>query len=88
MIEIDASAQLFSKAAVLLMVGMAFVFVFLGLLIVIIKILITPLGNRFPDPLPPMKNVNTQINQNANQDEAKIVAAISAAINQYRQKQL
>ncbi len=88
MTEIDASTQLFSQAAVLLMVGMAFVFVFLSLLIVIIKWFISPLGNRFPDPLSPVKSIGNKKSPDANNETARIAAAISVAINQYRKKNL
>ncbi len=79
MTEIDASAELFSQAAVLLMVGMGFVFAFLSLLILVIKWVISPLASRFPDPIPANDNDNKQ-------KPAAVIAAISAAISQYRQK--
>ena len=79
MTDFDASAQLFSQAAVLLMVGMGFVFAFLSLLIVVIKVVITPLGMRFPDPEAKNKALETN-------NDSSVVAAISAAIKQYRQK--
>lgn len=80
----DASAELFSQAAVLLMVGMAFVFAFLSLLIIFIKVVITPLGNRFPDPV--VKDKPANIGSVSNNESSAVVAAISVAINKYRQK--
>ncbi len=79
MTEIDASAQLFSQAAVLLMVGMGFVFAFLSLLILVIKFVISPLATRFPDPVPVTKDDRSE-------QPTAVIAAISAAIKQYRQK--
>jgi oxaloacetate decarboxylase gamma subunit len=81
MTEIDASTQVFSQAAILMMVGMGFVFAFLSLLIVAIKFLIAPLATRFPDLEPPNK-------VNHHKESQAVVAAISAAIKQYRQKHL
>ncbi len=80
----DASAELFSQAAVLLMIGMAFVFAFLSLLIIFIKVVITPLGNRFPDPV--VKDKATNVGNVTNSESSAVVAAISIAITKYRQK--
>ena len=82
MTDFDLSAQLFSQAAVLMMVGMGFVFAFLSLLIVVIKIMISPLATRFPDPVAPIKKKPST----SNADSASIIAAISAAVSQYRNK--
>ena len=84
MADFDASSQLFSQAAVLMMVGMLFVFAFLSLLIVVIKFLITPLGLRFPDSVP--KPVKSKASKQLNNESSAVVAAISAAIKQYREK--
>ncbi len=81
--EIDTSTQLFSQAAVLMLVGMGFVFAFLSLLIFVIKFIITPLATRFPDPVPQVKNTNKSLESG---NKSAIVAAISVAIHQYRQK--
>jgi len=82
MTDFDVSTLLFSQAAVLMMVGMGFVFAFLSLLIVVIKLVISPLAIRFPDPVPAVKNTSTK----PNTESSAIVAAISVAIKQYRQK--
>lgn len=77
--DIEVSTNLFSQAAMLMFVGMSFVFVFLGLLIVVIRFFISPLAKKFPD-----KAVPTEITSN-NQDTT-VIAAITAAINTYRKK--
>ena len=81
--SIDTSSQLFSQAATLMVVGMGFVFAFLGLLIVVIKLFITPLAQKFPDAIPKTSK-NERVPSN---DKSKIVAAIAIAIKQYRKKQ-
>jgi oxaloacetate decarboxylase gamma subunit len=84
MTEIDASTGLFAQAAVLLLVGMTFVFAFLSLLIIAIKVVITPLGNRFPDPIPKIKQaVQADL---VKDNSSAVVAAISVAINKYRKE--
>jgi oxaloacetate decarboxylase gamma subunit len=85
MADLDSSSQLFSQAAVLLMVGMAFVFAFLSLLIVVIKLLITPLGLRYPDSAP--KQAKTKANNQLNNESSAVVAAISVAVKKYRERQ-
>ena len=80
MADFDASSQLFSQAAVLMMVGMLFVFAFLSLLIVVIKVFISPLGLRFPD------SVTKKSSAKSNNESSATVAAISVAIKQYREK--
>jgi oxaloacetate decarboxylase gamma subunit len=80
--SLDISTQLFSQAATLMVVGMAFVFAFLGLMIFVIKFLITPLAKKFPDVEDgPKKTAQLEKNQ-----KASIVAAITIAVNKYRQK--
>ncbi len=78
MTEIEASTELFSQAAVLMMVGMGFVFAFLSLLILVIKVLISPLARHFPDPTPPAQT-------ETNNPSSAVIAAISVAVNKYRQ---
>jgi len=81
MTDFDASAQVFSQAVVLMVVGMGFVFAFLSLLIVVIKVFIAPLAQRFPD------SVNSIIttHKTPHTEATATVAAITAAISQYRQ---
>ncbi len=84
------SANLFYEAGTLMLVGMAFVYAFLSLLIIVIKTVIAPLGRRYPDPIakPKTPAVNNSSSENSNavsdQPNQSIVAAITAAINQYR----
>ncbi|TDR18469.1 OadG family protein [Marinicella litoralis] len=82
MTEFEVSTQLFSQAAVLMMVGMGFVFAFLSVLILIIKVVISPLANRFPDSV----QTDNRIHSTATTESSATVAAITAAITQYRQK--
>jgi len=78
---LEGSSDLFYQAATLMLVGMAFVYAFLSLLIIVIKTLIAPLANRFPDPIPQPARVSPSDN---NQQNESIIAAISAAVTQYR----
>ncbi|MFK8011240.1 MAG: OadG family protein [Marinicellaceae bacterium] len=80
MTEIEISNHLFSQAATLLFVGMGFVFAFLSLLIVVIHFFITPLAKRFPDSQLKSNKPSTQ------QENTAVIAAISAAVSQYRKK--
>jgi len=82
---VQTSAEVFYQAATLMVVGMCFVFAFLGMLIVAIKILIAPLATRYPDPIPEPK---TNMANTGQQHPTAVVAAISAAITQYRSKQI
>jgi len=80
--SLETSSQLFSQAATLMLVGMVFVFAFLGLMIVVIKFLITPLAKRYPDIEPEVKRT-AQVNSTSN---SAIVAAITVAVKKYRNK--
>lgn len=64
---------------------MVFVYVFLSLLIVVIKTIITPLGERFPDPVVAPKTTSSA-NPSQDQNNQSVVAAITAAVTQYRNK--
>ena len=76
-------SHLFIEAATLLVAGMVFVYAFLGLLVVFIKTVLTPLAKRYPDPQPKTKK-STKTIQTKQGIEPGIVAAISAAVNQHR----
>jgi oxaloacetate decarboxylase (Na+ extruding) subunit gamma len=79
------SPSIFYEAATLMLVGMVFVYAFLSILIVVIKTIIAPLGERFPDPIiEPKKTGSASPTQDHN--DQSIVAAISAAVTQYRNK--
>ena len=84
MTDIEASSQLFSQAATLMVVGMGFVFVFLGLLIVVIKLLISPLAKKYPDKVP--QKTQKILANKTEKDQSTLVAAITVAIRRYRQK--
>lgn len=64
-----------------MVVGMGFVYVFLSLLIIVIKTVIAPLAVRFPDPVPKVSNHQNKV---STENKDSIVAAISAAVTQYR----
>lgn len=76
--------ELFYQAGTLMLVGMAFVYTFLMLMILIIQYIITPLGNKY--------GVTAQVQQAAissvksNEPSPQIIAAISAAITKHRSK--
>jgi oxaloacetate decarboxylase gamma subunit len=77
----ENSTDLFYQAATLMLVGMGFVYAFLGLLIVVIKTVIAPLAEKFPDLIVATPTANRA---QSNQQSKPVVAAISAAISQYR----
>lgn len=82
------STDQFYQAATLMLVGMIFVYAFLGLLIVVIKTVIAPLGNRFPDPAAPSpRSRPTPSPTDNNKPDDSVIAAISAAISRYRNDQ-
>jgi oxaloacetate decarboxylase gamma subunit len=80
--------QLFFDAGTLMVVGMVFVFSFLGLLVLIINKLLTPLAKAYPDPViqPKRKTSTVQSPQPSSGISPAIVAAISAAVSTYRQQ--
>jgi len=86
-IKVKNMNQLFIEAGTLLFVGMVFVYAFLGLLIFIIKFVLAPLAQKFPDPI-----VQTKVKKTASKAKLSdgvspaIVAAITGAITQYRQQ--
>jgi len=79
--------QLFIEAGTLLFVGMVFVYAFLGLLIFIINYLLAPLAKKFPDPVVQTKvKKSTSKTKPSSSVSPAIVAAITSAVTQYRQK--
>ena len=81
------SAQ-FSQAAILMLVGMAVVFTFLGMLVVIVQQL-EKLATLFPDQ--PPAHAGPKLTPQSKQDKGgdlkpELVAAITAAVTRYRQK--
>ena len=83
----DSLTQLFVEAGTLMIAGMVFVFAFLGLLVLFINLVLAKLAVAFPDPVVPIKTnqKNNKINR-ADTVSPKVVAAIGAAVKQYRQK--
>ncbi|NMP32210.1 oxaloacetate decarboxylase subunit gamma [Thalassotalea sp. M1531] len=83
----ESLSQLFIEAGTLMLAGMVFVFAFLGILVIIINTVLKPLANKYPDPVAQAVTRPT-INKTAGSDgvSPSVVAAISAAISQYRQK--
>ena len=81
-------SELFVEAGTLMLAGMIFVFAFLGLLVVIINTILAPLADKYPDPVAqsPVRTSNKKINTTDTGLSPNIVAAISAAVSQYRQK--
>lgn len=73
------------EAANLLCVGMLVVFVFLGVLIFLVKLMSNLVGG--DAPIPTASNITpSRINRTtSNTQDHKVKAAISAAIHQYRQ---
>ena len=80
MADLEVTSQLFSQAATLMLVGMGFVFAFLGLLILVIRFFIAPLAKKYPDKVPQ----KSKPNNSSNTEQSAIVAAITVAINKYR----
>jgi len=83
----DQLSQLFVEAGTLMLAGMVFVFAFLGILVVLINTVLAPLADKYPDPVAqaanrPIAKSNKPSEQGISPN---IVAAISAAVNQYRQ---
>lgn len=78
-------SQLFTEAGTLMLAGMIFVFAFLGLLVVFINVVLAPLAIKFPDPKPVARKTSKLPNQHKGVD-AGVVAAIGAAVSQYRNK--
>jgi oxaloacetate decarboxylase gamma subunit len=76
-------SSLFSEAAILMLVGMGFVFVFLSILILAINLL-AKLAVKFPDPIPQTRQPKRATNVDTGEIPANIVAAITSAVTQYR----
>jgi len=84
----DNLTDLFVEAGTLMLAGMVFVFAFLGLLVVFINKVLLKLAVVYPDPVVQAKapRTNKQVNEQNNGISPSIVAAISAAVSQYRQQ--
>lgn len=84
----NSMEQQFIDAGTLMLAGMVFVFAFLSLLIVFINTVLGRLAVKFPDPIAPSRShSNKKDNKAANGElSPAIVAAISGAVNSYRQQ--
>ncbi|WP_286235044.1 OadG family protein [Thalassotalea sediminis] len=82
----DSLAQTFIEAGTLMFAGMVFVFAFLGLLVIFINQVLVKLANKYPDPIIQNKPKAKKINVATKGASPQIVAAISSAVTQYKQK--
>jgi oxaloacetate decarboxylase gamma subunit len=80
--------HLFVEAGTLMLAGMIFVFTFLGMLIIFIKVVLTRLAIKFPDKIIQTKPArsNQKILQKVDGISPKVVAAITSAVTQYRKQ--
>jgi len=76
--------ELFYQAATLMLVGMAFVYAFLMLMIFVINYIITPIGIKYGQKIDVQKPIS--INQTRDETSPQVIAAITAAIKRYRLK--
>lgn len=77
-------ADLLLDAAGLMLIGMVSVFAFLFVLVLLLQLMSKLLQRYFPAKLPEKSN---KIEHSNNGVSPAIIAAISAAVHQYRQKQ-
>ncbi len=78
--------HLFVEAGTLMLAGMVFVFIFLGLLIIFINTVLAQLAKKFPDPVIQSAPQRAARKSSVSDQSLspKIVAAISSAVTQYR----
>lgn len=75
--------EMMSSGVELMMIGMVIVFAFLAMLIVMVNIMTTVIQRFFPED--PMLDVSA-VSASTSHTEAGVIAAISAAVHQYRNK--
>jgi oxaloacetate decarboxylase (Na+ extruding) subunit gamma len=87
--EMENLQQLFIEAGTLMLTGMVFVFVFLGLLIVFINVVLVRLAKKYPDAIVESRvgSKKNKTKSDANSVSPAVVAAISSAVTHYRQQQ-
>ena len=78
--------ELFIEAGTLMIAGMVFVFVFLGLLVVFINQVLAKLAIAYPDPVVEAKPIRKKSPKASTGISPSIVAAISSAVSSYRQQ--
>lgn len=79
-------SDLLAEAGLLMLVGMAVVFVFLTMLIYATKLL-TKIAEAFPEPAATTPtNINKKSISSSDQTSPQVIAAIGAAIAQHRKK--
>ena len=76
--------ELFYQAGTLMLVGMAFVYAFLLLMIFVIQMIITPLGKKYGQETQTLQSATN--NLKSTEPSPQVIAAISAAITRYRSK--
>ncbi len=76
--------ELFYQAGTLMFVGMAFVFVFLLLMIFVIQTIITPIGKKYGQEIQVFESTTNDIKPS--EPSPQVIGAISAAITKYRSK--
>lgn len=75
--------SLLEEAAALMFTGMAFVFIFLTVLVYLVRLMSKLVPEEQPEPIPaPVQNLKTQ--QTSSAVSPQVVAAISAAVHKYR----
>lgn len=77
-------ADLLLEAAGLMLIGMVTVFTFLFMLVLLLQLMSKVIQRYFPVKMPEKSN---KIEHTADGVSPAIIAAISAAVHQYRQKQ-
>ena len=76
--------SLLGEAAILMLTGMAVVFIFLTILIYIVKLMSNLVPEETPLPVVAMSKQHSKIQQTSSAVSPQVVAAISAAVHQYR----
>lgn len=77
-------SDLFATALELMLLGMGFVFVFLAILVVATTFMSTLVLKYAPEPAPAVSAKPRSTPQNASQQDAQLLAVLSAAVAKYR----
>ncbi len=76
-------SEMMSSGVEIMLIGMAIVFAFLALLVVMVNIMTTVVQRFFPEQT---INSITPSSASASHTDADVIAAITAAVHQYRNK--